>query len=379
MRRWLCPLVLSIAACGSSPPSKMLTNGVAVKIPGCSYAFTTPIETTPPSKDDGRVGAMPAPRSIHVSYVGDPTTSAAVAWNTDFDTTGTTLEWGPTAAYGTKTAGFSFAYPTDLAASEDPSVRVHQVQLCGLMPGTTYHYRVGTGTALSGDNTFATAPATAPAETRLLVIGDSRADPSVWGQVLAQGDKEAPDLLLYTGDAVLLGNLQDDWNAWFDAAQPVFSHLPVMFVEGNHEANMRHYFAQFPLPGNQQWYSFDYGDVHIVVLDDTPVDTATIPGDQATFLDQDLAKSTKTWNIVTHHKPMYTSYSGHTPDPVEQNAWIPLYEKHHVDLVLQSHVHAYERSKPLDASGNPVADGQGPVYVTFGGGGADPYPVTVQP
>jgi hypothetical protein len=42
-------------------------------------------------------------------------------------------------------------------------------------------------------------------------------------------------------------------------------------------------------------------------------------------------------------------------------------------------VHAYERSKPLDASGNPVADGQGPVYVTFGGGGADPYPVTVQP
>ena len=247
------------------------------------------------------------------------------------------------------------------------------------MPGTTYHYRVGTGTALSGDNTFATAPATAPAETRLLVIGDSRADPSVWGQVLAQGDKEAPDLLLYTGDAVLLGNLQDDWNAWFDAAQPVFSHLPVMFVEGNHEANMRHYFAQFPLPNNQQWYSFDYGDVHIVVLDDTPVDTATIPGDQATFLDQDLAKSTKTWNIVTHHKPMYTSYAGHTPDPVEQNAWIPLYEKHHVDLVLQSHVHAYERSKPLDASGNPVADGQGPVYVTFGGGGADPYPVTVQP
>jgi hypothetical protein len=58
-------------------------------------------------------------------------------------------------------------------------------------------------------------------------------------------------------------------------------------------------------------------------------------------------------------------------------AWSPIYEKHHVDLVMNGHAHAYERSKPIVA-GQPVADGQGPVYIVEGGGGADPYDVAPQ-
>ena len=48
-----------------------------------------------------------------------------------------------------------------------------------------------------------------------------------------------------------------------------------------------------------------------------------------------------------------------------------------VDMVLNGHAHAYERSYPLTA-GQVVGDGQGPVYIVEGGGGADPYMVAAQ-
>jgi hypothetical protein len=358
----------------------MLTNGVDVPIAGCPFTIHTPAETTAPVMDDGTVGTTaPDPRDLHLAYVGDPTTSISVTWNSDVATRGTTLEWGADTSYGHKTAGFSFAYPTDLAGSDPPSVGVHQVHLCGLMPATTYHYRVGTGSHMSADSTFTTAPADGRA-VRILVAGDSRGNAMTWGQLLQAGAADGPDIAIFTGDANELGTVQDDWETWFAAGRGVLEHLPLMTVHGNHEINSRHYYSQFPMPGNQQWYSFDFGAAHVTVLNDTPPggDPTPITAMEAPFLDADLGKTTQTWKLVTHHRPEYTSSTGHAPATDLQQAWESILDAHNVDMVLNGHAHAYERSYPL-AAGQVVADGKGPVYMVEGGGGADPYDVMPQP
>jgi hypothetical protein len=377
---WL--ILLALGGCSPPPLSTALTGGETVSVPGCAFTVTTANETTAPVDDEARFGAAPMPRAQHVAFRGDPSTSMTLVWETDFDTVASQLELGADAGYGQKARGFSYAYPTDDAGTDPPSVRVHEVTVCGLSPGTTYHYRVGGGSAFSPDATFTTAPS--GGETvRLLVLGDSRDSTSVWGQALAAGAAEGPDLAVFTGDAVLFGVQQDEWDAWFAAASPILPNLPLAYAVGNHEVNARHVYAQLPGPGNQQWYSFDAGDVHVVVLNDTPVDPATITGAQAQFLDTDLAATQKLFKIVVHHKPVYTSYEGstilgHMHETVLEQTWVPLYEKHGVDLVLNGHVHAYERTFPLKG-GQLVADGQGPVYSVFGGAGASQVPVTPKP
>jgi acid phosphatase type 7 len=377
--RVTCLSLLLLAGCGASEPSLALTDGVAVEIAGCPFSVTTPKETTAPVEDDGAVGMAPAPRDVHLAYVGDPKTSISVTWATDVGTRGTVLEWGADASYGHKAKGFWFAYPTDLAGADPPTVGVHQVHLCGLAAGTTYHYRVGTGAHMSEDATFTTAPADGR-PVRILVAGDSRGNAAMWGQVLQAGAADAPDVAIFTGDANDLGSIQEDWEAWFAAGKGVLERLPLMMVHGNHEINSRHYYSQFPLPGNQQWYSFDFGQAHVTALNDTPAasDAGSIAGAQAQFLDADLGKTAQTWKLVTHHRPEYTASTGHPPATELQQAWEAILDARKVDLVLNGHAHAYERSKPLVA-GQVVADGQGPVYVVEGGGGADPYEVVAQP
>jgi hypothetical protein len=214
---------------------------------------------------------------------------------------------------------------------------------------------------------------------RILVAGDSRGNAATWGQVMQAGAADAPDLAIFTGDANDLGSIQDDWESWFAAGKGVLEHLPLMMVHGNHEINARHYYSQFPMPGNQQWYSFDFGAAHFTALNDTPPssDPTSITSEQAPFLDSDLGATQQPWKLVTHHRPEYTSSTGHPPADDLQQAWESILDARHVDMVLNGHAHAYERSKPLVA-GQPVADGAGPVYIVEGGGGADPYDVAPQ-
>ncbi len=379
MRSSVLCLALLAGCGGSSPPSLALTTGVEVTIPGCPFTITTPNETTAPVQDDGSVGATPDPRNVHLAYVGDPTSTISVTWATDVGTRGTTLEWGADTSYGHTAKGFWFAYPADMQGNDPPSIGIHQVHLCGLAAGTIYHYRVGTGSHMSDDFTFATAPADGR-PVRVLVAGDARGNASTWGQVLQAGAAEAPDLILFTGDANDLGNVQDEWEAWFAAGKGVLEHLPLMTVHGNHELNSRHYYSQFPMPANQQWFSFDFGAAHFTALNDTPKpdDPTSITSEQAPFLDADLAKTQQPWKLVSHHRPEFSSGTREPSADDLQMAWGSIVDAHHVDLVLNGHSHDYERTKPLVA-GQPVAAGAGTVYIIEGGGGAVQDSFALQP
>jgi hypothetical protein len=119
------------------------------------------------------------------------------------------------------------------------------------------------------------------------------------------------------------------------------------------------------MPGaNHSWYSYDWGDAHVVVLDSEQPTGSGSP--QYAFLQQDLAAhQSAAWRIVAVQRPPYSSSSANSSSPAIR-ALVPLFQQQHVDLVLSGNSHNYERSQPL-IDGAPAAGGI--TYVVTGAGG----------
>jgi acid phosphatase type 7 len=138
------------------------------------------------------------------------------------------------------------------------------------------------------------------------------------------------------------------------------------------------------------WYSFEYGMVHIVMIDtetdfpDAPDGTdgsANLnggpfgaPNQQIDFLEADLASVDRTvtpWLIVAGHRPWYSTGSGNICTPC-QDAFEAILYKYGVDIGVFGHVHNSQRFDPVynniaDPAGleNPAA----PMYIVAGGPG----------
>jgi len=84
-----------------------------------------------------------------------------------------------------------------------------------------------------------------------------------------------------------------------------------------------------------------------------PTDNATSgrPSNQYLFVAEDLARVNRTrtpWIIVMFHSPWYNSNSDHYEEALKHQ-WDmeELFYEHGVNLVINGHVHAYERSNPV--------------------------------
>jgi hypothetical protein len=259
---------------------------------------------------------------------------------------------------------------------KEPPVRLHQVNVCGLSPGTRYHYRVGGDGAWSDVSSFSTAPAVDDPDRTVVigVTGDSRNEPTILGRLLEDMTDRGVDFHLFSGDIVDLSFVQGEWDDWFDAVGRSFATAPFISANGNHDALALNYVTQIALPGNEQFFAFDYGPAHIVVLDDS---ARNYDEEQVAFLEADLPavdRERTPWVIAMHHRPIW-SFSNHSSTARLQREWMPIYERHGVDLVLNGHDHNYQRMHPL--RGGEIVDAtEGVVYVVTGGGGAPLYGLT---
>jgi hypothetical protein len=142
---------------------------------------------------------------------------------------------------------------------------------------------------------------------------------------------------------------------------------------GNHEYLDRGpwlYRAVFDLPRNgpaetddDLVYGFEYGDAFIAVLDSTlAVSDPAKAGLQARWLDNRLAETRRTWRLVMFHHPLYASHPTRESPPLGE-AWLPVLDRHQVDVVLQGHDHAYLRTYPMRGGRRAASPGAGTVYV----------------
>jgi acid phosphatase type 7 len=148
---------------------------------------------------------------------------------------------------------------------------------------------------------------------------------------------------------------------------------------GNHEYNTEDasgYFDYFGAKAgerNKGYYSFNLGAWHLVALNSGGNDackpvSCEEGSEQEKWLRQDLASNTSSCTLAFWHRPLFTS--GLRRDSVEvRPLWRDLYEAN-ADLVLNGHVHHYERFSPQNPDG-AVDPEHGITQFTVGTGGRD--------
>jgi hypothetical protein len=277
--------------------------------------------------------------------------SVIVVWETDM-AGDSQVEYGLTASYGS-------------VVSDPISVTHHALTLTGLLPHTTYHHRVSTdGQPLGADSAFRTAAPATQTTFTFVALGDTRTDHVAHAQVISSILTLAPDFVLHTGDFVYNGLAADEWNTFFAIEHDLLQQVPLFGALGNHELNSALYFDAFHLPGNERWYSFDYGNVHFVALQVDGLVPFASGSEQFVWLENDLAQTRQPWKVVFFHVPPYSSgaHGGDLLVSQVRQELVPLFASHDVDLVFNGHDHDYERSVM-----------SGTVYIVTGGGGAPLY------
>jgi hypothetical protein len=88
---------------------------------------------------------------------------------------------------------------------------------------------------------------------------------------------------------------------------------------------------------------------------------ATSPIDaQTAWIEDQLKNTSATWKIAVFHFP---PYNYEEPYFNIQKAWIPVFDKYHVDMVFGGHVHYYMRSKPMKAGEVVDSYNDGTAYI----------------
>lgn len=322
----------------------------------------------------------------------DASTSRTIMWQADEK-----LE-NPAAEYK-NAAGQITAVPASMQELNTGSgtLYVYTSALTGLEPGSAYEYRAGYEGSRTGWHKL---PAAQPDSFKALIFPDSQSsDYSGWRKLAQTAYSKNDDAAFFINMGDLVDNGYDfsQWRAWFKSVAPMIENIPFAPVMGNHETyNMdwqiappTPYLTLFNLPGNgtdankNQYYSFDYGDVHFVVLNTQTDEMADFNHDlmqqQLNWLRSDLAGTQSKWKIVLMHKDILRYAFTDRPnnfDPanIQFTPWaqqlMPVFEEYNVDAVLTAHLHTYRRRVPLKAF---KPDNTGITYILTGVAGSVRY------
>jgi hypothetical protein len=340
--------------------------------------------TIHPESDGSDTGPDPATlvRGPYLQQLG--ATQAIVVWATH-ESGAASVQYhagtGPTAT-AAATSTFRSSSSTGI-----PSFYQHEAVLTGLTASTTYQYdlRLGAADPTPGVvDTFRTAPAPGSGTIRLVAFGDSGNGSSAQAQIASLLGADSFDLAAHTGDiAYSQGTYAQFESYFFPYYRAWMRQKAIVPAIGNHDdmtASATPYRQLFVLPRDgasvtypnnaERFYSFDYGPAHFIVLDtEAAFQNTSRRQEQIAWLTADLqASQDMPWRIAIFHRPPYNSGTEHGSDPVVRAAFGPLFEQYNVQMVLNGHEHAYERSVPWRESTN--ASRQAVTYVVTGGAGA---------
>lgn len=292
---------------------------------------------------------------------------------------------------------------------------LYRARLSRLQFDDVYTYRVCLDGKTLFENTFSTR--TKLPVTRFVVFGDCGQGTPEQAQIAYQVYEQQPQFVITTGDNVYSNGRESEYKTKFfpyygaeeatkETGAPLMGSIPFYMVVGNHDVRgadldkypdglAYFYYNDLPLnapvlkhtaeaSGDPQRvkafrkitsprfpritnYSFDYGNVHIVCLDANdyidPLNSVLVE-----WLRNDLTRTKADWKIVAFHQPGFNSSKAHY-DYQLMRLLSPVLEQLQVDLVLNGHVHNYQRTMPLKFA--PKTNLQGTQYIVSPEGRVD--------
>ncbi len=305
------------------------------------------------------------PDQIMLTWSDDPSTSMDIQWRTDTTVAGSLVNYrekGSTKVSSVKATKYRME---DRALMNDRYIHRFTAQLKNLKVGVTYEYQIPPQTEWPKNQTFTTAAD--DNEFSFVWFGDVHYQ-TAYGDLMNKADSVHPDVAFYTiaGDLVGDGLHRNEWDDVLEFPKNVISRKPFMNAVGNHDnrsglgALMFRETFSYPKNGpekvpQEQTYSFTYKNTLFLMIDATSgIDT------QTEWIEEQLSNSTATWKIATFHFP---PYNWEEPYYDIQEAWVPLFDKYHVDMVFSGHIHYYMRSKPMKGGEVVSSYNDGAAYI----------------
>jgi predicted phosphodiesterase len=195
-------------------------------------------------------------------------------------------------------------------------------------------------------------------------MGDCRSNPKMFEKISRLMSDKQPYFSVYSGDLCYDGSY-DSWKTEFFIPEQLelISRVPFFNSIGNHESwgQNTKAFTHSPASksGMMDYYSFDYGDVHFIIINS---EADVKPGSkQYNFVKKDLKATTQKWKIAVFHIPAYCA-GGHNENKNMIKLCNDLFEPGKVDLVITGHSHFYQHNYVAGVHHFVIAGGGAPLY-----------------
>ena len=428
------------------------TSAAGLAAAASPFAANRSASAATPAAPDG------TPEQIHLTWGKDPARSVVVSWASAAQAINPRVHLGHDRHFGHTIPAVQKTYTDGLNGQ---TVFTYHAHLEDLSPDTLHHYSITADNDSNAATPFAATFRTAPcgrAPFRFTSFGDLATPVTAWVLSYPQSafavqavETFAPLFHLLNGDlcyANLNPTVQPSvWADFGNNNQTSAANRPWMPCPGNHEVEFNNgeqgftsYLTRYSLPHNGtrfpgRWYNFRVGTALFISLSADDViyqdgaafvggpaplvpaastgNAAIEPGtsfyirgysggEQTRWLEHTLREAAEDddidWIVVQMHQDaLSSSKTGNGSDLGLRQAWLPLFDRYGVDIVVCGHDHDYERSFPVRgfnhdagqdiATGTPVdtfqpnpvvdaknADGsfdtsRGTIHLILGGGG----------
>lgn len=330
------------------------------------------------------------PQRIIINLTAKPALSMAVTWRTVSEISKPEVQIAEATGWTEFEKNFRSIIPKSKKFITDKKFEVfqHSAIMDGLKPNTFYTYRVGGDSIWSEWNQFTSAQ-DKDSPLKFVFLGDPQNDlKQNCSRVFREAFRTAPDAAfwLISGD-ITSEPVDDQYDEFFYAGGFIFGITPSILTADNHDNDYlskdgafvfdskgsklrsdsvsKMYLEHFTLPENglpeykESSYYVDYQGVRVIMINTFQTKKLN---EQLPWIENLLANNPNKWTVVSFHKPFYSA--GRERDDVgTRNAFLPVFDKYNVDLVLSGHDHAYARSYKLKNGIKVSPNEKGTVYV----------------